>query len=589
MNINYVLAAHGITGRDSGSKIIYESVSNLAVQTLINGTQLSVTWTNPTIPEYVKTELFVSTSDISNLDYDQTVSNATRVINGTQSSYTHNSTVGIAYYFKAYVTYTTFGETVVSRGVTSSVTAIDTTPPSPIVNMLATVNNSRVNLSWANPSDTDFLKVKILFKTGGYPTSPTDGFVGYEGSGTSASITGLTNDTQYFFRGFTYDNSLNVNGNSTQKITATPEIIKIYGVKIDKNNSNPLTAVTYTDDAVGMAPAPAGGSASGWDNVYPFNQIRPVILKDGKVVGELRKNDFSKFLNGSVADITSGNAGDVMIEFPKIWWKFETIGTDLFIKYTDKQIDSSWKCLAHTKGNEEKEKIYIGAYLGYLASSKLRSLSDKQPTTAQTIGSFRTSAQNNGNNYQQMGYFQLLMLQILYLVRYKSLDSQTSLGRGYVDGNSSAAMTGGANLREFYYGETTGNRQMKFAGIEDFWGNSHYWIDGLVTDINRNLLISSSYFNDNGSEYLNYGQASASTITGYTNEIQGGTVTGFISKSGNGTSSTYYCDNGSLKESALPIFGGNWSAASNAGAFRLRVFFSASDAYSDITARLCYV
>ncbi|MCP1159462.1 fibronectin type III domain-containing protein [Bacillus infantis] len=587
MNINYVLSAHGITGRDSGNKITYESVRNLTVQPLANGTQLSVSWTNPSIAEYVKTELFVATSDISNLDYNQTISNSTRVINGTQSSYTHNSTVGITYYFKGYVTYTTFGETVVSRGITSSITAIDTTPPSPIVNMSATVSNSRVNLSWANPSDTDFLKVKILFKTGGYPTSPTDGFVGYEGSGTSASITGLINDTQYFFRGFTYDNSLNVNGNSTQQITATPEIIKIYGVKIDKNNSNPLTAVTYTDNAIGMIPAPAGGGASGWDNVYPFNQIRPVLFKDGKVVGELQKNDFSKFLDGSAADITSGNSGDVMVEFPKIWWKFETVGTDLFVKYAEKQIDSTWKCLAHTKGSSEKGRIYIGAYLGFSLSSKLRSLSKKTHTGDMTLEEFRVLAQSNGEGYQQIGYHQILMLQILFLLRYKNLDSQSALGRGFVDANASTITTGGADSKGIYFGETSGKQQLKFAGIEDFWGNCFYWIDGLICDETYNILIANNNYNNTGEGYNNFGKASTVDINGYLSDVQGGTETGFIAKTSGGSSTTYFCDNVVLKASRFPVFGATWESGSDAGVFRLNISFLTKASY--ITARLCYV
>lgn len=573
MNINYVLSAHGITGRNSDSKLIYEGVSNLTVQTLTNGTQLSVTWTNPTIPEYVKTELFVSTSDISNLDYDQTVSNATRVINGNQSSYTHNSTVGITYYFKAYVTYTTFGETVVSRGVTSSVTAIDTTPPSPISNVSATVDNSRVNLSWTNPADTDFLKVKILYKTGSYPASPTDGFVGYEGSGTSASITGLTNDTQYYFRGFTYDNSLNVNTESTQQISAMPLQINIFGVRIDESNSNPNTSITYTDDAA---------TVQNWDTVFPFNKIRPVVLKNGVVQYELDKNDFTKKKDGTNADITSGNDGDVMIEFPKVWWKFERVNNFLYIKYSNKKVDDGYKCLAHTDMNGiEKDFVYIGAYLGSDLNGRVRSLSNKSLFANQSFNSASTNSQANGSGYRMMHYYMNSLVKILFLLRFKTLDSQTVLGRGYVDANTATATTGGANAKGMTFGESTGKMQMKFLGIEDLWGNLYCWLDGIKSNAG-NIVI-----ND-----INYGFSSSAQVNeAYFSAITGTTETTFVPKTSSGSQTTYYTDMGLFYNSGLRVgySGGYYTDGAKTGIFYLRVSLSDSTSYSNVCPRLCYL
>ncbi|MEH7391780.1 fibronectin type III domain-containing protein [Bacillus sp. JJ1474] len=583
MNIDYVLSAHGLFKRGSG-KLTYESVTNLTSKPIENGTKIKVDWTNPSIAEYVKTELFVSTIDLSNLDYDQTSAVSAKVIDGTLQTYQHPATIGQTYYFKAFVTYFTFGQNVVSKGVTTFITATDKTPPAPITSFVANGDDQSAKLSWVNPIDTDFNKVKIVYKTGGYPSSHTDGTVGYEGSATSVTITGLTNDIEYFIRGFTFDNQMNINNDISQQISVKPESVKIYGVKIDKNNSNPLTAVTYIDNAIGMI-----GGSNEWDSVYPYNQIRPVLFKDGVVVGELQKNDFSKFLDGTTADITSGNDGDVMIEFPKIWWKFETIGTDLYVKYATKQIDSTWKCLAHAKGITEKEKMYIGAYLGNELASKLRSLSGKTPTLNKTIGAFRTSAQANGAGYQQVGYFQLLMLQILYLIKYKSLDSQTALGRGFVDGNAAITNTGGTNSKGMYFGEATGKQQMKFAGIEDFWGNCYYWIEGFFNNASRNILIGNQNFNDTGNGYTNYGQGSTANLNGFINEVQGSTETGFIPKSVIGSATTYYCDEARLNPTCFPIFGGYWVSSDSAGAYQLFAIYTATETFSRVAARLCYV
>ncbi|TCJ01600.1 fibronectin type III domain-containing protein [Cytobacillus praedii] len=589
MNIDYVLSAHGVF-KKGGGKIVYESVANLTSKPIENGTKIQVDWSNPINAEYVKTELFASTVDLSNLDYEQTVATATRVIDGTQSSYQQPATIGQTYYFKAFVTYFTFGQNVISKGATTFTTAIDKTPPAPITNFVVNGDDKSAKLSWDNPTDADFNKVKIVYKTGSYPTSHTDGTVGYEGSASSATVTGLTNEVEYFFRAFTFDNAMNINDDVSQQTTVIPADVKIYGVKIDKNNSNPFTAVTYTDSAIGMNPAPAGSGVSDWDNVYPYNQIRPVLFKDGVVVGELDKNDFSKFADGTTADITSASAGDVMIEFPRIWWKLETVGSNLFVKYTDKQIDSTWKCLAHTKGNIEKDKVYIGAYLGHSIAGKIRSLSGKAPQTNLTIGTFRAQAQTNGTGYQQLAYFQLLMIQILYLIRYKSLDSQTALGRGFVDGNSAPIIAGGTNAKGMYFGETTGKQQMKFAGIEDFWGNCFYWIDGLFVDVNRNILIGTNNFNDSGSGYENYGKGSTNVdLSGFFNDIQGGTETGFIVKSTNGSATTYFCDYGRLFLNKVPIFGSHWNEGNNSGAFRLSIDRLSTDSSSQYGARLCFL
>ena len=51
----------------------------------------------------------------------------------------------------------------------------------------------------------------------------------------------------------------------------------------------------------------------------------------------LNPDDYTqKEEGGGAADITSGTDGDVMIEFPKIYWKFES-ESKLYVKYSDKQ------------------------------------------------------------------------------------------------------------------------------------------------------------------------------------------------------------------------------------------------------------
>lgn len=373
-----------------------------------------------------------------------------------------------------------------------------------------------------------------------------------------------------------------------------PSIRGTFGIKIDTTNPNPETALTYTDDAIGFTPAKMNFTTNkfeygSWKDVYPFNQIKPCVFKNGVVQYYLNPDDYTKRIDGSSADITSGNDGDVMVEFPKIYWKFERIGTDLYIRYSDKKVDNNFKCLAHTRGITEKDKIYLSTYMGYSDSSKLRSLSGKSPSTSETIGNFRSLAQSNGSRYEQYTYYSLLMLQVLYIIMFKNRDSQSALGRGYVDGNSSYASTGGTNNKGLFYGDSAGKKQMKFCGIEDFYGNYYYWIDGIVSVSSYNVLIGNSNFNDTGVGYTLHYTEVTSGISGYIGDISGASETGFLMKTTGGSTTSYYTDYGILYTSGVAHFGGSRSYGSGAGAFMLRLSSSASYSNADISARLAFI
>lgn len=368
--------------------------------------------------------------------------------------------------------------------------------------------------------------------------------------------------------------------------TLTLNYFKVFGVSIDLSNSDPATAVTYTDDAVGMT---AGSSA--WDSEPIFKDIKPCVLLNGVVQYYLNPSNFAQKADGSTADITSGSAGDVMIEIPKTGFKISTSGTTLTIKVTDNPNATAdgFRYYAHTRSTEgDKDKLYIGAYLGYTTSSKLRSLSGKSPTASQTIGTFRTQAQANGDGYDLVSFFPLTLLQCLFLIKYKNRNSQTALGRGYVDA-SAKANTGATNANGMYYGSTSGTTHVKFAGIEDFWGNLYQWIDGLFSDASRNILTAFDNFNDTGSGYTSRGQGATSNIGNYMSKPQGTSETGFIAKEVNGSSTTYFTDSAYLYASGLPIFGGGWDDGDSAGVFQLDVNYSASYSSSGIGGRLMYL
>lgn len=426
----------------------------------------------------------------------------------------------------------------------------DKIPPPPISSFQAKADDTKVLLSWVNPIDTDFVGVRILRKTEGYPSSPTDGVLVYSGGGTTYEDTGLTNDVTYYYRAFSFDWDKNFNDDISQQVSATPTEQKIYGVEIDENNSNPETAVVYTDDAVGFTPARGNNgnfSWGSWESIIKEEfKIRPVVLqnlgnKNAAVNYELQYDDYTKKTDGSNSDLT-GIDGDVMIEFgTPLWWKFTRVGDKLKIQLSTKVFDGA------VKHAFEIEK-----------------------------------------GYNQVPIYPLFLTQIIYLLMFKNLDSQTALGRGRVDfGSANYGNTGRSNTDTFNYGETSGQTHMKFLGMEDYWGNRRWWIDGCFYDSNRNMLIGKGNFNDTGSGYDNFGQATPSDGGGYIDKVQGTNDTGFIPASTGGSVTTYFCDYGHLYGGRLPNFGGYSSNGDHSGGFYL-TSAAASGAGATVGGRLFY-
>jgi hypothetical protein len=472
-------------------------------------------------------------------------------------------------------------------------------PPSNVINPSIQVGNGQLTIKWTDPNDTvvdgqtisTWAGTKLLRKAGSFPTDEKDGVVLVDNKvrGAYASTgfvdSGLTNGTTYYYQLFPYDDLGAVNKNTANRLSAAPQPFKIFGIRIDLTNSNPASAVTYTDDAVGMT---AGSSA--WDSMPIFKDIKPCVLKNGVVQYYLNPSDFTKKADGSAADITSGNDGDVMIEIPKTGFSITTNGNYIDVKVTDNPNNAAFKYYAHSRAAEgDRQKLYIGAYKGYKdGSNKLRSLSGKTPTVSQTIGTFRTQAQANGSGYGMLSFYPLTLIQCLYLIKYKNLDSQTALGQGYT-GGSAAQSTGATNTAGMCYGSTSTTSRIKLFGIEDFWGNVWEWIDGLFCDSSRNIKTAFQGFNDTGNGYTSRGQGATSDISGYMSKPQGTSEAGFIAKEVSGSNTTYFADYAGLFAGCLPVFGGDWSYGAGAGAFLLGVICSASDSGSNVGARLMYL
>ena len=245
-----------------------------------------------------------------------------------------------------------------------------------------------------------------------------------------------------------------------------------------------------------------------------------------------------------------------MVAFPIKGLKISTDSNNVItVSMTDAPVSEGeadgFKYYAHSRGTTVKDKFYIGAYEGYKDDNdRLRSLSGKA-NSAISIHYGLIYARNNspasdgngGSGYDPFAFYQLTFIQAMYILKYKNLNSQAVIGRGYVSGYTG---TGNTNDKGMFYGSTTEYQiQVKCFGIEDLWGKSYDAISGIGTK-NKRLYVATQGFNDTGEGYSDTGVDVISTGWVYFSKTVGTTELGFIpkpvSEALNGSSSTYYGD-----------------------------------------------
>ncbi len=416
---------------------------------------------------------------------------------------------------------------------------------------------------------------------------------------TSAVTTGTTDANGRCYKELTpgtYTVSVSANGNYITPTTQTVEAAAneanyvymnyttssvTYGVKIDLANSNPETSVTYTDDAAGFSKSYMDFANDtfvwgSWQNKWPFNQIKPCLFKNGAVVKYLNPNDYSKDTDGNSVDIT-GTDGDVMIEIPKIYYKLSKDSSYQYIQISD-TAQTGFCCLAHTYKGSVKNKVYIGAYQAYYDGSKSRSISGVSATGSVSLNNWRTYAQAQGTGYENFYWHLLVLLQCLYVIQFKNLNSQAALGYGWCN-QSGYSTSGGLNNKGLYYGTST-TGQMKFLGIEDFYGSRSQWIDGIYTSGTKvtiaDVTNDSMAYNGSGTNYIEAGDSGLSGASGYTKSIIGTNEGGFTPTNVSGSDSTYYSDFAYFYSGYVLNFGGARSYTTDAGAFCLNFYHNAT-------------
>lgn len=341
---------------------------------------------------------------------------------------------------------------------------------------------------------------------------------------------------------------------------------------IDQSNSNPLTCITYEDDAKFMEKG-----SKDWDD---FFKSQLVLFKDGKEIRDLKDEE----LNG----LTEAD-GDVMVKFPRKGLSIKTVGDKVYVSMTDNPGSEDFKYYAHTRGTERREAFYLGTYLGFEKDGKLRSVTGQKPLENVSITDARTKSQANGKGYEACGFYQLIFLQAMYVLKYGNLDSQTAIGQGLTSGGQSAKNTTGAtNGKGVDFGTTSSSDQMRFQYIEDFYGNRFWAVDGVATDSSCNIFTATDNFNNSRTGYMDT-KTKGLDNGGWLKKVFGTSELGFLGKEFSGSQSTYYSDYSNTRSNYFLFFGGAAGYGAHAGAFDCYLYSGASERAWYLGGRLMFL
>ena len=471
-------------------------------------------------------------------------------------------------------------------------------------------------------------KVIIRRKLGSVPISETDGdlvleikrkdFGSYKNEYFVDTTLSPSNGDVYYYKAFPMSTTGFYNTNSANETDGIKcKNYNLYGFKLDQNESDPNSMITYLSDcdnkyykSAKMNYTTDAFDYGDWGDAWFIKNLKPCMLKyDGTVDYELDKNDYTKKLDGTASDVANASyGGNAMVGIPKVYWKIVNNGDNTANIYIcDKKLDDGFHCWSHIDNNgNEIDYCYMPIYNGSNVNSVLRSISGKSPMTSQTATTEITYAKANNTSSDIIWYTELfndrMLINLLLLLIGKSTDTQTVFGTGnnnsYVsNSNTGIKNTGTMNTKGLFWGNQDNKSGVKVFGIEHWYGNIWRRIGGWINDKGTQKIkmtygqsdgSTSDGYNETGSGYISIGGATPSgTSGGYISKMLI-TDNGLIPTIASGSATTYYCDGLYFNNSKVDYVyvGGDSSSHSLVGALYSAFYDTSSRAYWNLGAAL---
>lgn len=354
---------------------------------------------------------------------------------------------------------------------------------------------------------------------------------------------------------------------TTVSITATGQtksaelsFVKIYGISRNVSSSSPNW--TRTDDAIGKTATASVGTQPGnsdFNNCYPWSEMTRQTL----------------------------STGDVMVKIPEFWFNRSVQNGIETIQIADKATQGFVK---HPGSGS-----FVGAYK---TSSNNKSVKSAAPTANQTRATMRSNAKAKGTGWGIIDLVTESAIQMLYLVEFATNNSQSAIGRGYCDGNSSAISSGTCDNVPGLTGRpagTDGKVDVIYRGIEGIWGNVWEWVDGININNGEYYVCTdpSKYADDTSSNYTKLSYKGVTSNAWITSEGIDGTLPWAMlpSAASGGSESTYYSDYVYASTGGRWLVGcrgGYWGAGSDCGLFLSSLYLSSSNTTLNFSSRLLY-
>lgn len=374
--------------------------------------------------------------------------------------------------------------------------------PGPVTSLNINPGDCSVFITWTDPEDiycgsinlTNWKGTAIVKKEGSIPQSMNDGdtvVITTERDKyrkTPLVCGGLSNDTEYYFRAFTFTTNYQYQFkvfDECYKSCTPSEKPKIYGFKcttsnIEKNTliDNRNNVFEYTYNAIGLSKAYLVNtklSLGDWENIIPNIVSGVCLFKNGNVNYYLDPNNFTKKLNGEDADITSGNDGDVMIEFSKMAFNIKNDGLSFSISNHQSIFDNT---TSYSQLFKNYSKMYVSAFECSILDNKLRSLYGKHPALV---------SPSTISNYLHSGYSLISFDQYMYIYLLRMLILQNRALTGSINSTYSIPCKTGEtmNLDINNYGE------INLFSLENFSTNTQTYI--YDKEIDQSALPESNF------------------------------------------------------------------------------------------------
>lgn len=277
---------------------------------------------------------------------------------------------------------------------------------------------------------------------------------------------------------------------------------QIFGFHIDPTKANASQAVSYLADAVGKTPAAMGNTFSYGDWADAFFMPKPCMLRyDGTVAYYLDPTDYTKKADGTASDVANASfAGNAMMEWPKIWYKFVQGTADGEGEFycADHQVDSSYHCWCnYDADNNIIDHFYTAIYNGCVIDGKMRSLSGVQLSSNASNNTTNKSmsddiayaeANNSGTNkdwyinvFSDMSLITALTMMIFHRIDMNYIVTPGGLAR------DATYTTGTSDDRGLFYGIPDTASETKIFGMENYIGYMYRWVAGVGSNTDREI------------------------------------------------------------------------------------------------------